>query len=140
MKLSLTSLLILTLLSFYTKNKSQIFTSSKTSFKEGFQLIIESDSATLYGWDLNSKKDTIYFKTKGLVKIDSTGKFELTLDNYSYSNFKPSNFNFIPDPKIKKPILGNYNSFFGSINQVRIFACATKHSYDNKCDEFVFEK
>ena len=125
-------------------NKSEVYRSSDDSFQKDFYLKIEDEKATIYGWDVSTEKDTIYYRSICKLEEDSTDGIQITLKNYQFTEVKVREEN-LNDFKVNEELsldnLGEYSSFWGEKKADGSFHfLAVKHIYHSRADEFTFER
>lgn len=125
-----------------TTLKSQIptgtYVSDSSSFRAGYFLKIDKDSAILLGWETTLAGDTIYFK--GICKREK-GHL-LTFVDFIFSKVKnnPDSFNtFVADRKLQIEISFLNRYFFEFRPSGDSFtALSVKDVYDSRADAFEF--
>jgi len=79
-----------------TNDRSEnYYKSTSNSFKSDFFLILDEKYATIYGWEVLLNKDTIYYKSKGVLKKSANEKLRIRFDKYEVSkkSFNRQNLN-----------------------------------------------
>ena len=120
------------------------YTSTRESYFPGFHLSIADSSATLYGWDLTTEQDTVFYQADYTVVVNELGQMDLNVigEGLSFETVLPHTNapkGFTKDST--NWFLMPHNSIF--LEQAlgdTLKGCGTKHLYASRCDRFIFVK
>lgn len=115
------------------------FESTRESDRRNYFLSLKGDNVTLYGWELNSDSDTIYYRATASLKIRSS---HIRFSGYQFSKLKPTRTklqNFQPDKEVSMPelLLHKYLNVL-SANNERFQVLLIKDAYSSNANKFVF--
>ena len=123
-------------------NESEVYKSSHDSFRKGFFMKIKEKNAIIYGWTINDKKDTIYYRSVSEFEVGKDGQMGIRLEKYELSKIRPTEENlncFKNDTELNLPELSAYSSFSGKLLSNNSYEFkAVKHNYFGRYDEFKF--
>lgn len=138
MKLIITAILVFNYVCSIAQIKNGTYISTKESYLENYILVVEDSSTTYYGWLLNNKTDTVYFRarsgmsTKNYITFDD---FEFTLEKITKDNL----INFKAQPGIDFLKLNIHRHFLNIVQtDKRISVLIGKDIYDSRADQFIF--
>jgi|GEM_PF-3210278 len=141
--LSLLTLILLSGCNIQSTSQVEIYRSTENSFQKDFYLEIENDLVNVFGWELTSENDTIYYKSSGELDKKDVGVTSFELETYELTRVKTSetNLNDFKEETGLKNALFFHSSFFGKkYSEGSMKLQAVKHIYYDRVDEFEFEK